>query len=347
MATKLEQSLDDCLEQLKKGKTIEDCLRLYPDMKKELKPYLETAFEIKENVPVVSPSEAYKLALKERLLATIGREVVTKPAVPRCILWSPRLYPRIALAILIICGILFGSVYASAKSLPDSPLYPLKKAVENTQIFLTLDSLDKASLHLKFAQRRINEAEAMIEKNKSNAVKKVLAEYKDQLAKSLAKAREAKKKGKNTEEVYEKVSEATLKHQEVLSEIYEKVPEQAKPAIEKAIEKSIKGHEEALKAISGEKREEMKKKEEEMKKKVEKRIKKKLQAIPKECIDCHTNCIKQCEGKCTKENKEECATCFKDCHKNCKDICKNHEKPFEEMQKWQKWYEIQPTRIFK
>src|SRR3989339_384757 len=47
------------------------------------------------------------------------------------------------------------------------------------------------------------------------------------------------------------IADNTSKHQEILAEVYNKVPDEAKKAIEKAIEISIKGREEALKEIRG------------------------------------------------------------------------------------------------
>ena len=89
----------------------------------------------------------------------------------------------------------------------------------------------------------------MVEKGKPEFVEKTLQRYENQLNKSIARAKKAQAKGKNTEkaiEVLSKVGKATSVHLEILAEVYEKVPEQTKPAIEKAMEVSLKGHEEAV-----------------------------------------------------------------------------------------------------
>ena len=51
----------------------------------------------------------------------------------------------------------FGTIVASADSLPSSPLYPVKRTAERVQLLLTFSPKDKAHLHLFFAERRLNE----------------------------------------------------------------------------------------------------------------------------------------------------------------------------------------------
>lgn len=50
-------------------------------------------------------------------------------------------------------------------------------------------------------------------------------------------------------DVAERVGEATLKHESTLLEVLERVPDQAKPAIERALEASLRGHETATEMV--------------------------------------------------------------------------------------------------
>jgi hypothetical protein len=62
------------------------------------------------------------------------------------------------LAVVIAVAVIgFGTVAASADSLPRSPLYPIKRTAERVQLLLTFSPKDKARLHLFFAERRLNE----------------------------------------------------------------------------------------------------------------------------------------------------------------------------------------------
>jgi hypothetical protein len=60
-------------------------------------------------------------------------------------------------AILVVALLGFGTVAASADSLPHSPLYPVKRTTERVQLLLTFSTSGKAQLHLHFAERRLNE----------------------------------------------------------------------------------------------------------------------------------------------------------------------------------------------
>jgi len=62
--------------------------------------------------------------------------------------------------------------------------------------------------------------------------------------------RKVKRKAERREDVAERVANSTTKHMEVLSMVHEKVPEEAKGAIEKAMNNSAKGRENALNALN-------------------------------------------------------------------------------------------------
>ncbi len=141
--------------------------------------------------------------------------------------------------------------------LPDSPFYFLKNWLEALGTLLTFDEAKKAERFLDLAERRLAEANALADKGKPEIAERAVERYREQLGRAMQKAEQAKARGVDTDELLERVSGRTLKHQEVLANVYEKAPEEAKEAIERAMESSLRGHEESLKAISQEKREEV------------------------------------------------------------------------------------------
>lgn len=141
--------------------------------------------------------------------------------------------------------------------LPDHPLYFLKDWRETIGTFFTFGDIPKAERHLFLAERRIVEAKALADKDKLEFTKRALEQHREQLNRTLEKIEQAKQKGLDTDEILAKVSQATLRHQAVLIEVYERVPEQVRPAIERSMEQSMKGHEESLQAISEQKREQI------------------------------------------------------------------------------------------
>ena len=160
---------------------------------------------------------------------------------------------------IIILSLLFGTLsFAQETELPDpgltpdSPFYFLETIAEGIGTFFTFGDLKKAERYTALAAERLAEAQAVVEKGKSEFAEKTFQRYESQLNNSIARAEKAQAKGKNTEKVMEvitKVGQATSKHLEVLAEVYEKVPEQAKPAIENAMKVSVKGHEKAVEVL--------------------------------------------------------------------------------------------------
>jgi len=228
---------------------------------------------------------------------------------------------------------------------PDSPFYFLKSWKESIQTFFTFGAENKAKQFLHLAEVRLAEYQKMIEKGKTEIAEKTLEKYGRQLNQALEKTEEAKEKGKDVEELAILITEKTLKHQEVLVDVFEEVPEEAKDAIQKAIEVSRKGSEEAVKAVNGEKKEELEKKAQELKKaEIKKKIEEKpevpkveevpkaeekpkpktevklFENTPKSCLD---NSCSSYRDECIRWNKTdtECYEYRKICHA---DSCKQY-----------------------
>lgn len=150
---------------------------------------------------------------------------------------------------------------------PESPFYFLDTWGEKLGLAFTFAAEKKAQKAKYYAEEKLAEVRAMIEEKKTEKLQKSLDKYQNYLDQAVAKAEEAKKQGKDVEELLATVAEATQKHLLVLAGVYEKVPEQAKEAIQNAMEKSSQGQKNALEAISGEKKKETEKKVKEIKEK--------------------------------------------------------------------------------
>lgn len=87
---------------------------------------------------------------------------------------------------------------------------------------------------------------------------------------ALEKAKEVKAEG--AEKLKETIGEKILSHEGALQKTLEKVPEQAKEGIKNAIEVSRQSFENAIQAMTGEKKEELEKRAEEIKLAVEEKI---------------------------------------------------------------------------
>jgi hypothetical protein len=74
-----------------------------------------------------------------------------------------------------------GAVAASADSLPDSVLYPLKGVIENVRGGLAFSPSDRLTHHLDLARTRLTEAEAMFAGHRVDLADRALLEMDDQL----------------------------------------------------------------------------------------------------------------------------------------------------------------------
>lgn len=135
---------------------------------------LEALAERLRAVEPVMPSPAAKIRGWNLTLAAVQQSSTV-----RSHRYSVR---RLVLAVVAVAMLLLvGAVAASADSLPDSPLYPIKGTVEQAQGLLAFSPSDKLTYHLDLAQTRLREAEAMIARHRIDLADQALAQLNEQL----------------------------------------------------------------------------------------------------------------------------------------------------------------------
>lgn len=175
MKRNINDILDECVDAIKrKEKTVEECLRCNEDRRSELEPMLIASAILIENSGVV-PDAKSKQETRDRLLAAVEKKrweagierMPLKEGTPgekrrvRSATRWRRTFKRITV-ITIAAALLSGTTLAMAQeSLPGSPLYPVKLAVEKVRIDLAKDKNTKSQLYLKAAQERISELQRM------------------------------------------------------------------------------------------------------------------------------------------------------------------------------------------
>lgn len=108
------------------------------------------------------------------VLAAVEQSATVRPRHP-----IRRLVVAAAIVIVLLAA---GGLAASADSLPDSPLYPLKGVLENARGVLAFSQPDKFSYHLELARTRLTEADAMIARHRVDLAGRVLSAFDDQVA---------------------------------------------------------------------------------------------------------------------------------------------------------------------
>lgn len=135
---------------------------------------LEALAERLRAVDTVTPSPAAKIRGWNLVVASIERSPVVRSrthSVRRLVLAA------VAVAILLVAG----TVAASADSLPDSPFYPVKGALEQARGFLAFSPSDRLTYHLELARTRLAEAEAMIARHRVDLANQALNGLGEQL----------------------------------------------------------------------------------------------------------------------------------------------------------------------
>ena len=135
---------------------------------------LERLAERLRSVDPVMPSPGAKIRGWNLVLAAVERSATVRSRshpVRRLVLAA------VAAAVLLVGG----AVAASADSLPDSALYPLKSVVENVRGALAFSPSDKLAYHLDLARTRLTETEAMIARHRLDLAEQALSGLNDQL----------------------------------------------------------------------------------------------------------------------------------------------------------------------
>jgi len=167
MNKEFENVLDDCLERLiVRGETIEDCLNAYPQRADTLKSLLQTAL-LTKNAAGIEPSPRFRASARYQFRIALQKAASSKGSFLS--VWRFRLATALTtIIVMLMAG--GGLVVATGNSMPDSPFYSVKLAVEQMQLNLTFSELDKARLISEFTGRRVSEIIHMAQKGDNDRV---------------------------------------------------------------------------------------------------------------------------------------------------------------------------------
>jgi hypothetical protein len=101
--------------------------------------------------------------LKEAFRLRAG---ISKPGKERVRMSRSLRWVSVAVATLLIFGMIFGTGQAMAASLPGGPLYDFKLAAEEVRLALATAPVSEAELNWDLAQERLDEIEALVQKNR-------------------------------------------------------------------------------------------------------------------------------------------------------------------------------------
>ncbi len=125
--------------------------------------------------------------------------------------------------------------------LPDHLLYPLKMIRDQIRLFLTTGSLKKAELCLLYADKRLGAAKMLIEKNELDLGLTTLTKAEKYLEKAINQEEVAREKNEETRTFLEKLSQATLKHEEMILNFENKISEEKRSVYNNALQYTRQG----------------------------------------------------------------------------------------------------------
>lgn len=270
MGQKIEDVLNECLERIFKGESIEDCLKAYPKQAPELEPLLKASFAFIQKSAAIWPDPEYKVRAQSQLQAMFyakHEKAEKRAGIP---VWHRKwAVAMTAVLVILLAGI--GTAAASAYALPDEPLYPVKLATEQVRLTLAFSDTGKAKLHIRFAERRAGEMVEMARQGKPDEIfmlTKQIAKHLDGVyvmegtegvggegAKALPPPPRAAippseagaySGGKVAEELEAMLSQSRAKSLGALRNALGKAPEELKPDLERAIENMAKDYDRTI-----------------------------------------------------------------------------------------------------
>lgn len=185
MTMDLTDTLDIALDQLRTGEPVQLILADYPAQTEALMPLLDAATALEAIRPVEMPNSEALLVDRHEFLAEIDRlqrQAVSPGPLVRLKEWIAHQFPwpsigptlqrkeqrrmsvllvKATLIISMVFGSAGGAAALAANSLPDSPLYPAKLAMEQTRLNATSDPSEQAALYMALVQVRAQEMERM------------------------------------------------------------------------------------------------------------------------------------------------------------------------------------------
>jgi hypothetical protein len=250
----LEAILDECLHEMSiRGENIERCLQRCPQHAEQLAPLVQMADHIRKTGHPTLSAPATR-AIEQRLLKRTAelRQFRARPSLS--LPFSLRPLVIVAATLVVILALVLagggGIVYAATDSLPGSPLYGVKRATEQAQLFLVPTETGQAELHIKFAQRRLEEVQALAE-IKGRVDEEVLAAIAEETGLALEEINKAPAQDKAT--LLDKLVSLTERQQSVLKSVQAQAPQSAQKGLNRALEASQQGHERAREALEKEK----------------------------------------------------------------------------------------------
>jgi len=256
MARDFDHILDECIDRLLQGESLEHCLQRYPEQAAQLEPLLRVAQAAHDTSSAVEPRPDFRAQARYQMRALLHERKQKSETKRLPVLgWLPRWATAVIISVFVLLAAGGGTVMASSNSLPGDTLYPVKLATESVQFTFAFSEEGTANLHAKFAERRAEEMARVAEAGKPEKLQELKTRLEGCLEK-LEKLTARTKQGKpddiawlsKLEQRLGRDADANLTK---LAIAERKVPESVKPFIADASSKLKEAYREAILAMDG------------------------------------------------------------------------------------------------
>ena len=182
MSTTVDDVLNECIERLAAGETVEQCLASYPDHAVELDPLLRTSASTMNAAATITYREEAKQRSRYRFMAAVAdrQKAANQGWLGRIV--GPSGWPAklartaiVALGIVVLgTGTAYGATVASEDSVPGDPLYAVKTLKEDISLRMPKSDLARAKEHARLANVRTEEIGALIDRGRLEQANKLV-----------------------------------------------------------------------------------------------------------------------------------------------------------------------------
>ena len=245
MDVRTQEIVEECIELLRHGRSLENCLDRYPEEAAELEPILRNAISIRSDLAADLPLMA-RNRMRGRVLAQWDRR--HQPS--RWNFSVPSLFPKWAfvaasLVLVLVLGGL-GTNTAAANTVPGDILYPVKEFREAAQLWFTRSPEAKVEMYTSLVKERVEEVSKMAAREQADldAISNALARMESHLT-ALNVLVANNLTGRDTEEVdlgFVEALQKSISERDnaggLLEKVLDAVPAEARPDFNNAL-KSI------------------------------------------------------------------------------------------------------------
>jgi hypothetical protein len=156
MRDRIQDIINECIELMKTGVSLEDCLGRYPEYVRELEPILSSVTEVSNNFRFDLPDNA-RTRIRARVMSNWDHRHVSVGRRWRMPFFLPK-WAGVAVSLLLaflLGGV--GTVAASGGAVPGGLLYPVKQMREETQLWFSLSPEAKVYLYSNLVNERVEE----------------------------------------------------------------------------------------------------------------------------------------------------------------------------------------------